>query len=260
MPVPSRQPSTHRSVPRRVSAHFHWTFPSLILCASLALFALPAALPAAAMVPAATQPSPHPQHPRHSRRTAKKQPAAPVPPPAPPLPNWPANEQPKPAAVTWDSRGLSIVASNSSLADILHQVSIATGVQVQGFSTDQRIFGSYGPAPAREVLAQLLAGSGYNVLIFGGLGSQPPTQLVLSPRPTGTAPPASPMQQSSYDNADSYDQPAPPQQGPEFQPSPQVRTPQQTMEEMERRRQMLLQQNQTHPEQQQPQDPNEPQL
>ena len=261
MPLPIRQPFLHRQVTRRLPAHFHWTFPSLILCASLAWFALPAT----ATVPSAKQPQPHRHHPRRLHRAAKKMPAAPVPPPVPPLPNWPVNSPPKPAAVTWDSRGLAIVASNSSLADILQQVSVATGVQVRGFSSDQRIFGSYGPAPAREVLAQLLSGSGYNVLILGGLGGQPPTQVVLSPRPAGPAPPAPPMQQSANDNGYNDDASPAPQQGPDFQPSPQVRTPQQIMDEMERRRQMILQQqqqNQAQPgtpnPQQDQQDPNEP--
>lgn len=265
MPLPSRQPSLHRPVPRRFPAYFHWTFPSLILCAALVL----PALPASATVPAHALPQPSHHHARRIRRAAAKKPAAPIPPPATPLPYWPVNDQPKPAAVTWDSRGLSIVASNSSLADILQQVSVATGVHVRGFSADQRIFGSYGPAPAREVLSELLSGSGYNVLILGGLGGQPPTEVVLSPRPTGPAPPAPPMQQSSFDNGYNEDaSPAPP--GPAFQPGPQVRTPQQIMEEMERRRQMFQQQqNQMQPgvpptmqpnPQQNQQDPNDPNL
>jgi hypothetical protein len=164
-----------------------------------------------------------------------------------------------PASVTWDSRGLTIVAANSSLADILHQVSIATGVHVEGFSTDQRIFGDYGPGPAREVLSELLSGSGYNVLILGGRSSTPPTRVILSPRPTGPAPPPPPMQESDQDNgypADSEPQPPLDGNAPGFQPSPPVRTPQQIMEEMQRRRQQMQQQQQ---QQQQPQaNPNSP--
>ena len=34
----------------------------------------------------------------------------------------------------------------------------------------QRIYGSYGPAPARDVLRQLLDGSGYNVIMVGDRG------------------------------------------------------------------------------------------
>lgn len=258
MRIPLGRTSASHRTPRRIPAHFCWTRPALILCAALA-FAIPAF---AAPSVSATGTSAHPQ-PRHHqaariRRVAQKKPAAPVPPPLPPAPNWPINSQPKPASVTWDSRGLSVVASNSSLADILHQVSIATGVHVQGFSADQRIFGTYGPGPAREVLSDLLSGAGYNVLILGGLGSAPPTRIVLSARPTGPTPPAPPMQQSDEDDQ-GYPMDAPPlppvdNNAPGYQPSPPVRTPQQIMEEMERRRQQQLQQQQ---QQQQPQaNPN----
>jgi hypothetical protein len=61
-------------------------------------------------------------------------------------------------------------ATNSSLQQILSDVSTATGVKVEGTPGDQRVYGSYGPAPARDVLSQLLDGSGYNVLMIGDQG------------------------------------------------------------------------------------------
>ena len=60
--------------------------------------------------------------------------------------------------MVWDSQGLKIDASNSSLAQILKDVATATGARWQGLEQDQRIFGSYGPGPARDVLTQLLDG------------------------------------------------------------------------------------------------------
>lgn len=243
---PIWRPLTFTCIPRRIPAHLCWTLSGLILFATLSL-----ATPASA-----TDTPPRPHHKAHRiRRTAAKRPAEAVPPPAPPLPNWPINAQPQPPTVTWDSHGLAIIASNSSLIQILQQVSTATGVSVVGLSGDKRIFGTYGPGPAREVLAQLLTGTGYNVLILGGTDSAPPTRIILSQRPTGPAPPPPPSQESNYDNgypADATPQPPIDSNSPGFQPSPPVRTPQQIMEEMQRRRLMQLQQ------QQQQGNPNSP--
>ncbi len=55
---------------------------------------------------------------------------------------------------------------------------------------DQRIFGAYGPGPARDVLSQLLDGSGYNVLMIGDQGQGTPRRIVLSARPAGPAQPS----------------------------------------------------------------------
>jgi hypothetical protein len=111
--------------------------------------------------------------------------AAPITPPAPEAPKWPANEKPVPASVTWDSQGLRIDAANSSLAQILADVSTATGAKVEGFDSDQRVFGVFGPGPARDVLSQLLQGSGYNFVLIGDQGQGTPRQLVLSSRHAG---------------------------------------------------------------------------
>lgn len=120
---------------------------------------------------------------RHQKAAAK-----PVPetiaaqPPASPAPIWPANQPPNKARVSWDSRGLEIEASNSSLNQILRQVAADTGTKVEGLTHDQRIFGSYGPGPGRDVLLKLLDGSGYNVLMTGGRDADTPLKIVLSAR------------------------------------------------------------------------------
>ncbi|MGC9223593.1 MAG: hypothetical protein ACP5E2_06690 [Terracidiphilus sp.] len=117
-------------------------------------------------------------------------PAAPPAPPAPKIPDWPANKKPTDASVVWDSRGLFIQASNSSLDQILGEVALKTGAKVEGMGADERIFGAYGPGPAREVLNKLLEGSGYNILMVGDLGGGAPRRIVLSGRPTGSAQPS----------------------------------------------------------------------
>lgn len=108
-----------------------------------------------------------------------------APPPAPPAPVWPANQPPNQAKVSWDSRGLEIEASNSSLDQVLHQVAADTGARLEGLTEDQRIFdqrifGTYGPGPARDVLSKLLDGSGYNVLMIGGRDADAPREIVLT--------------------------------------------------------------------------------
>ena len=170
-----------------------------------------------------------PQHtaaPTHRRARQKPAAATPSPVPAavtppvaaaPPPPNWPANDKPADAAVMWDSKGLSIVAANSSLQQILEQVATETGAKVDGMNGDQRVFGKYGPGPAREVIAQLLDGSGYNVLMIGDQGGGAPRQIVLSSRPSGPAPVYNGNNQAEEEVEA---EPPPPPPPPEPQPMP----------------------------------------
>ena len=90
------------------------------------------------------------------------------------MPDWPVNDKPSPASVVWDATGLRINASNSSLQQILSEVSTETGTKVEGMGADQRVYGVYGPGQARDVLSQLLQGSGYNVLLAGDIGQGAP--------------------------------------------------------------------------------------
>ena len=136
---------------------------------------------------------------------------APATPPEPELPKWPANEKPVPATVTWDSQGLRIDAANSSLAQILHDVATATGAKVEGFDSDQRVFGAFGPGPARDVLCQLLQGSGYNVLLIGDQGQGTPREILLSLRHAGTATAAVNPAPARDEDIDTEEQPQPSQ-------------------------------------------------
>ncbi len=227
---------THRSPfsPRSVSLASIATVPSLslLLCAP-AILLCAAAISSAQTTPQAPtqnspasqptdQPKPRPTfHQAHTHlHPIPKQlvpPADPTPTPevvaAPELPHWPANDKPQPAHVVWDSHGLSIQAANSSLSEILTEISTLTGGHVDGFNADARVYGQYGPAPARDVLAQLLDGTGYNVMMIGDLGQGAPRQIVLSTRTAGSAIPASRPAPLVEDDADVEE---PPQQ----QPSP----------------------------------------
>jgi hypothetical protein len=168
--------------------------------------------------------------------------AVPVAPPEPELPRWPANDHPGPATVTWDSQGLRIEADNSSLAQILRDVATATGATIEGFSDDQRVFGSFGPGQARDILSLLLQGSGYNVLMMGDQGQGTPRRILLSlsnGAPHGAQAPASGSASAEEDDADN-EEPAP-QPEPQRPPGLPARTPQQIMQEMQLRQQQMQQ-------------------
>lgn len=177
--------------------------------------------------------------------------------PAPEPPHWPVNDSPATPKVTWDSQGLKIDASNASLHQILNDVSTATGTKVEGFGTDERVFGEYGPGQARDIISQLLHGSGYNVLMIGDQGEGTPRQIVLSPRRTDGAPastnrPSQDVQEEDVPEQPEPEEPPPPQpqlingrpplppQGPPGPP----RTPQQVLQELQQRQQQLQDQQQ----------------
>jgi hypothetical protein len=169
--------------------------------------------------------------------------------------------------VSWDSRGLEIEATNSSLNQILRLVAAGTGAKVVGLTHDQRIFGSYGPGPERDVLFKLLDGSGYNVLIIGGRDAGAPLEIVLSARS-----PASPQTAANNQSGSSSEDtdPEPPPDEPSTPPLPQVlaafhegnqglsKDPQQFMQDILERQQKIDQQPPQQPDQQQP-DPQQDQ-
>lgn len=221
---------------------------ALLLAGAPRLFAQEAAAPA----PSAS--SGHKVLNHHKRASASKlvaaQPAPPVP-PAPIDPHWPANDRPNQASVTWDSHGLRIEASNSSLQQILKDVATVTGAKVEGMAADERVFGAYGPGLARDVVSQLLQGSSYNVLMIGDQGQGAPRQIVLSSRHSGNAPntPAAADANGNGDDESDVDQddqaqPVAPPIRPNFGPGSPPRTPQQMLQEMQQRQQELQQQQQ----------------
>jgi hypothetical protein len=213
--------------------------------------------------PAGQKPVHHRARPSAAHRIAAQTEAAatPITPPAPPPPpDWPANDKPSPASIGWDSQGLRIEAQNSSLKQIMSDVSTATGAKVEGLDTDQRVFGIYGPGRARDVLSQLLQGSGYNVMMIGDQGQGTPRQILLSLRQRGETHPAAAGNQASAADEDTEAEEPQPQQTPSIPnrpvvPSPGLapRTPQQIMQEMQRRQQQMQQR------QQQDQQPANPQ-
>lgn len=104
------------------------------------------------------------------------------------------------ARVSFTGGMLEIRADNSSLNQILRDISRQTGMKIVGGVADQRVFGVYGPAPAATVLQTLLDGTNTNLLLRE-TADHAPEELVLSPRTGGISPP--PPGSSAYDATES---------------------------------------------------------
>jgi hypothetical protein len=157
---------------------------------------------------------------------------------------------------------LRIEASNSSLQQILHDVATATGAAVEGTVPDQRVFGDFGPGKARDVLSQLLQGTGYNILMIGDQGQGAPRQIVLSSRRNGNSADRANGGALNNNDDDAVDtevdepiqpQPVVPAARPGFNQGEPIRTPQQILQE-----QQLQQQQPQQPQQQQQPQPQPP--
>ncbi|WP_144312371.1 hypothetical protein [Terriglobus saanensis] len=107
-------------------------------------------------------------------------------PPAAPAPPRVGN-----ATIIWEKGLLRVDARNSSLNAILRDISLRTGLKIVGGVQEDRVFGTYGPAPAATVLQQLLDGTKTNMLLQSD-AAMLPIVLTLTPQ-TGHASPPSPM-------------------------------------------------------------------
>lgn len=127
-----------------------------------------------------------------TKRSAKAEPAAAVmATPAPPatLEQMPA----KAPQVTFQNGQMTIVAENSTLADILRAVKTQTGADVEfPGSAPDRVVGHFGPGPARDVLGDLLNGSHFNYVLLGSATNPDALDRVILTAKSGGAPEASP--------------------------------------------------------------------
>jgi len=274
--VPQQPESLRHAVVRRGQNADTPRRPALLtVIASIFIAQLLVGVTLAAQTPT-TQAAAHPPVHRHKKPAVAKLAAQPAPAPAPapiapPLPNWPANKRPAEASVVWDSRGLFIQASNSSLDQILREITLKTGARVEGMGADERIFGTYGPGPAREVLNELLDGSGYNILMIGDQGQGTPRRIVLSGRPiVPSQPSGNAMPGANNENETENDQeaqqatePEPPGPGEQARPGTaeynaaqptQVRSPQEMLQQRQQQMQQMQQQMQQQQQQQQQQN------
>ncbi|MGA2217903.1 MAG: hypothetical protein ABSG51_07445 [Terracidiphilus sp.] len=190
----------------------------------------------------------------HPQTSPVEQVTTPQAPPVPETPKWPVNQKPDPASVVWDSHGLRIDAANSSLQQILDDISTTTGAKVEGMDKDERVFGSYGPGQARDVLSQLLEGSGYNILMIGDQGQGTPRQIVLTVRTSGG--PTQARTNLTADDDSDDEQPQQQDAPPGRTNFPRGPTPQQM--EMQREQMRMRQQQQQGEQTGQPNQPNPP--
>jgi hypothetical protein len=101
------------------------------------------------------------------------------------------------AEVIYSAGELTVLASNSSLNQILRDIAKQTGMKITGGVADERVYGNYGPGRPVEVLGRLLAGTGSNMLLKA-TAQDVPTELILTPKNGGVIPPSpSAMRQSA---------------------------------------------------------------
>lgn len=124
------------------------------------------------------------------------------------------------AKVNWDGHLLAIDATGESLSEVLAEITSRAGIRMNGYAPEDRIYGTYGPAPLVDVLSELVSGLPVNMLFVEHSGAQP-AQLTFTAR-NGTATPPSPpsAQQQQYDRQrlaeqQPFQQP-PPSQQPQF--------------------------------------------
>jgi hypothetical protein len=124
------------------------------------------------------------------------------------------------AAISFNAGKLSVVATNSSLNQILRDISRLAGITITGGVSEERVFGSYGPGAPSAVLDELLDGTGTNMLYIQGSGDRK-AELVLTSRTGGPTPPN--PNAARFDTDDQEQTPPPPPaaatQTPPDQPS-----------------------------------------
>lgn len=212
-----------------------------------------------------------------THRTHAKKKTAALPPPLPsgtrgPVPQVPLDSLPAVAPeVSYDDGLLTIVAPNSTLGDILRSVKKHTSAEIEVPPTaSERVVTRLGPAPAREVMAELLNGSRFNYILLGSpQDTNSLTRVVLvaktgpdnpapeaaqagGPVPTvppqaappGEAPEAEVTEEQPDDNADQNAEAEQPAAQPD---QPGVKSPQQLLQEMQQRQLLMQQQQQANP-------------
>ncbi|MDE1176083.1 MAG: hypothetical protein PW789_05690 [Edaphobacter sp.] len=137
-----------------------------------------------------------------------------------PMPMNQAQSPAQPATVSYSGTQLAIVASNSSLNQILRDISKQAGVKITGGVADERVYGKYGPGALTEILGELLDGTGSNMLFVAG--DHTGGELVLTPRNGGPTPPN--PNAARFDRAEE-ERPAPPADLPAQQASPEPPPP-----------------------------------
>jgi hypothetical protein len=121
---------------------------------------------------------------------------------------------PKPFDVSFSNGLLTVHSNKATLSEILFAVQQRTGAEVAiaAGAEQEKVVVDLGPAPAPEVLAQLLNGSKFNFLILSSANdARQLDRVILSPRVEGyVQPPPPPSPQSNQPDDTADEEPAPP--------------------------------------------------
>lgn len=203
--------------------------------------------------------TPHRVHSKNKKKT--------LPPPLPsgtrgPVPQVPLDAIPAVAPqVTFEDGLLTIVAPNSTLGDILRSVRKQTSADIDVPATaTERVVTRLGPAPAQEVIAELLNGSRFNYILLGSpLNANALVRVVLIAKTGPDTPNSQPAQaanpapapvanaddaDTAPDTDDGADQAAAEAEQAPPPDQPGVKTPQQLLQEMQQRQLQMQQQQQ----------------
>jgi len=212
----------------------------------------------------------------HQKKATSKKPQLPPVPTGPtgPIPQMPLDTiNPIAPQVSYKNGELTIVAHNSTLADILRAVKKQTGAEIDVPAANDRVVTDLGPGPAREVIADLLNGSRFNYVLLGSPedpgaltrivlvakagpenaapagqmaqqpGQQPAAEEAQADAPVEEAPPEENAEENNVDQAEAETQQQAEQQGDQAaQDQPAGKTPQQMLQEMQQRQLQLQQQ------------------
>jgi hypothetical protein len=180
--------------------------------------------------------------------------------------------------VSFQNNELTIVAPNSTLADILRAVRKQTGAEIDIPPAPERVVTHLGPGPARAIVAQLLNGSRFNYVLLGspadetvltrvvlvaksgpdvtpgpatagaaGANAQPgiaQANNAVEDRASDAEAEAAEENMNNTDEASAPQEPAEPDQPANGGDAPPVKTPQQMLQEMQQRQMQLQQQQQ----------------
>jgi hypothetical protein len=183
--------------------------------------------------------------------------------------------------VSYRNGQLTIVARNSTLGDILRAVKARTGAEVDlPGNVTERVVGQFGPGESRDVVAALLNGSHFNYVMMASETNPNQLKTLIVTSKGGSVPdnsgqpvpnqppqpeaPAVQAQEQPADQADEFvddntaddqqiaDQPVEDQQqaapqvniSPNGQVQPNVKTPEQLLQELQQRQQQIQQQQQ----------------
>jgi hypothetical protein len=121
----------------------------------------------------------------------------------------PTHAPPKPALeVSFQGGLLSISSNKANLSEVLFAVHQKTGAEIAipAGAEQEKVVADLGPAPAPEVLAQLLNGSKFNFLILSSsIDPHALDQVILSSRPEGLMPPPRPQPRVVAEEEDEAD-------------------------------------------------------